>query len=173
MSDLYPLRKLAQQLTERPSDVRMSREEEENRRSCKVKEWATCYVKMVNREINVGSRRPTSFPEWVTLKVLAGGFPSGEAVAILHPNDVDNSFFLTEDGALLLHEMMDTGCFRVELPEHCALMVFAWLLRQGLTSEADAIVQEIGPSRLLDFILTSVILQWIFPRLYPFALPEK
>lgn len=145
MSALYPLGKLARQLEDRPHDARLSRDDHEKTRHRKVDEWKTTLLNMVTGCLNVGSRRPSAYPEWVTLKVLDGGFTTGEPLATLSAEDRPNEYFLSGDGADRLAAMADSGRFRAEMTEHFALMAVVWLVRRGQVSEAEAILRQIRP----------------------------
>jgi hypothetical protein len=106
-----------------------------------------CYLaKMLSGSIDVGARTPIrDAPAWVTLKVLQGGFASGELSAALSPGDEPNEAYLTEEGVQRLSEMLDSGCYRVQHAEHGALPVVIWLIRSGRIDEAAALVAEISP----------------------------
>ncbi|MFI5843091.1 hypothetical protein ACIA8K_25610 [Catenuloplanes sp. NPDC051500] len=102
-----------------------------------------------------GSRTPVKgFPSWVTLDVARGGFATGEASAggPLRPHEVRFgsraaafAHFLTEAGLAELYAMLDSGDYRIDVPEQGALLVVASLLRSGDRAAALEVLEAIGP----------------------------
>lgn len=140
----FLLGQLASQLTTQV-DCRQTRDENDSQRETKANNWIDVFVQILSGDLRVGSRKPTKAPEWVTLKVLPGGFASGELLAALQPGDTPNANFLGLEGARRLGEMLDNGCYRLAVPEHGALLAVVWLLRKGEVAEAKALVGEILP----------------------------
>ena len=91
--------------------------------------------------LNWGSRQAIrDVPVWATPRVLQGGFASGELLAQLQDTDfVANDYYLTPSGLLELSDLLDSGCYRLRVPEHGALLVVVWLLRNGKEEEANTI----------------------------------
>ena len=56
-----------------------------------------------------------------------------------------NGWWLSGPGQARLSAMLDSGCFRVRVPEHAALLVVTWLLRNGHGDEARAVLDELAP----------------------------
>ena len=102
--------------------------------------WQQCH-----NGIAVGTRRPTAYPEWVTLEVAEGGFATGRALALLGEGAVTSADFMANDGVATLEGMLDSGKYRVDQPENAALLVLVWLLRQGRVDDAGALFAEIAP----------------------------
>jgi len=95
--------------------------------------------------VNVGSRKPTRDPVWVTPQVVTGGFATGQAAASLGANE-SNASWLTTEGFFKLSELLDTGAYKISLPEHGVLLCVVWLIRAGRESEAKALLTDVvGP----------------------------
>jgi hypothetical protein len=142
---IFALTQLSHQLFNESVDKRMTVEKNNDLRKTKADQWKQTFSGMISGALSVGSRKPTNAPVWVTLKVLSGGFASGEYMASLQPEDIPNSEFLNIEGASRLGEMLDTGLYRIEVPENGALLVVIWLLRRGCVTEAESIINEISP----------------------------
>ena len=96
--------------------------------------------------MNWGDRQAVAdAPVWATPRVLEGGFVSGELMAQLQDGDVRNEYYLTPEGLDKLDRLLKSKCYRIRVPEHGALLMVAWLLNNGQTEEAHAILKEIGP----------------------------
>ena len=102
--------------------------------------WKTMHGGMA-----VGTRRPTAYPEWVTLEVAEGGFATGRPLAKHAEGEVSSADFVAHGGLETLVEMLDSGRYRLDQPENAALLVIVWLLRQGRSEEATALFGEIAP----------------------------
>lgn len=112
----------------------------------KKSKWASFVKNWINDEIVIGSPRPVKgAPTWVTLEVLSGGIASGTFLAALPKNSTPNEHYLSEKGVLELSEMLETGNYRVQYPEHGALLVIVWLLQQHRVFDAEEILKEITP----------------------------
>jgi len=66
------------------------------------------------------------------------GLRAGDRLAVFR-------YFLTDAGLAELHTMLDTGRYRVAVPEEAALLTIAWLLRAGDRSAALTLLDEIAP----------------------------
>lgn len=116
----------------------------------KVRGWQLVLDGMASGSLLVGSRTPVeSTPAWVTLEVMHGGFASGRylaeqpldddelalvsgptaSVAGSTPREALNLWFLSDSGQQVLLEALGSERYRVDLPEHSALLVVAWLLK--------------------------------------------
>ncbi|MBC7998876.1 MAG: hypothetical protein IAF58_13085 [Leptolyngbya sp.] len=138
----------------------------------KIEQWSQVIAGLLNGTIQVGAREPVSeTPGWVTLEVVHGGFATGSFAANgpLLPHELESLRVLqipidSEDGnaisiarsALNLHfskidetselkKLLDTGCFRVHIPEEGALLVLAWLLNNGERERADKLIETLAP----------------------------
>jgi hypothetical protein len=131
----YPLAQLARQLVGPPDPKRRDR----------TAEWTSVLEGILSGAVQVGSRRPTEAPAWVTLEVLHGGFASGNYLAALEPDARPNSDFLQPEGARELERLLDSGKYRIQVPEHAALLVVVHLLRTGEVEAAERIVDQIAP----------------------------
>ncbi|MCA2217155.1 hypothetical protein [Jidongwangia harbinensis] len=124
--------------------------------------WAAVLRGMLSGTLRIGSRTPVAdLPVWVTPEVVRGGFATGGAAAggAVQPDEgalarrlgvpaERRALFahhLTERGLAELTALLDSGAYRVALPEHAALPVVAWLLRAGDRDGALAVLEEIGP----------------------------
>ncbi|MEJ2579119.1 MAG: hypothetical protein P8Z68_08490 [Kineosporiaceae bacterium] len=122
--------------------------------------WAPTMKRMADGNGVVGSRVPVrGLPAWVTLEVMRGGFATGSAMADV-PLQADEialaqrlgvpaarrlifGYFLTDQGLEELYALLDSGAYRVEIPEDAALLTVAWLVRAG---------DRVGALDLLDAI---------------------
>jgi hypothetical protein len=131
----------------------------------KVQNWFKVLQGMLSGQLQIGSRTPVSgTPGWVTLEVIRGGFATGELLAggSLQSHEQEllarlpavapgaeraalNSFHLSEPGFAELRGMLQSGCYRINLPEEGALLALAWLLEYGHAEQARALLDEIGP----------------------------
>ena len=140
----------------------------------KVEDWVRVFSGMLRGVLNVGSRVPVAgTPAWATLKVVTGGFATGELLADgpLQDHEQDllvrlgrrdaagagddsaararlNAHFLTDEGMRELLDALNRGRYRVALPEEGALLAVAWLLARGGevgAEQARAVLDEIGP----------------------------
>ena len=112
----------------------------------------TAWWSALHGGLAIGSRRPTSYPEWVTLEVAEGGFATGQALAATRyvsggeqAADPTSAAFMAAGGLDTLTEMLASGRYRIQQPENAALPVVAWLLQQGRADEAKALFAELGP----------------------------
>jgi len=119
--------------------------------------------------LTIGTRTPVAgTPAWATLEVRYGGFASGNLLegGILQPHEQAwiqqlhfgkekgqgdgegrselNEFFLMQ-GMAQLRTWLDTGKYRIEVPEEGALLVVAWLVEQNRLDEAKQILSELRP----------------------------
>lgn len=158
---------------------RLDSEKARNQSSDKLADWMRVFEGMVKGDLKIGSRQPTKAPIWATLKVMKGGFSTGELLAggPLQAHEVEllnrivlkgsgtkypsldagsspnkspdrtllNSFYLTETGFDELGQMMRTGKFKINVPEEGALLVVAWLVRNGHGENAQQITDKIAP----------------------------
>eukprot|EP00727_Mastigamoeba_balamuthi_P004543 m51a1_g14087 hypothetical protein (1760) ;mRNA; f:18686-31090 len=109
------------------------------RRAERAGQWTAVLGSMLSGALRVGSRTPTDAPAWATPEVLPGGFASGRLLAELSPSDASNASVDTER----LAEMLETGCYRVALPEHAVLLAVAWLQRSGHAADAQRLVDAV------------------------------
>ncbi len=135
------------------------------RSTAKVAHWGKVLEGIFSGALDVGSRTPVvDAPAWATLKVVTGGFATGELLAEgpLSPHEQAwlnelgpsashspraalNAYFLSEEGLALLGEMLATGAYRVDVPEEGAFLVAAWLLRHGAAEQARTMLEELAP----------------------------
>ena len=118
----------------------------------KATQWVSVLRGMLDGSITVGSRTPVAdTPAWLTLEVVTGGFATGGLIAggplsqfeqeLLGRRSSNrtlpadrkwlNTYFLSEEGMGQLTEQLDSGCYEIAAPEEGALLVVAWLLRNG------------------------------------------
>lgn len=158
----YPLGQLARALLtseEHPdADVRA-------RARDKVRAWTEVFSGMLQGTLTVGSRVPVAeVPAWATLEVTKGGFATGRLLAEgelqphehallsrLHRDGADNAravlnaWYLGEEGLAELRQMLQTGCYRIQVPEEGALLVVAWLLDHDQAERARALLDQLAP----------------------------
>ena len=132
----------------------------------KIDQWNTFFDNLASGQLSVGSRTPlANTPAWVTLEVAHGGFATGrylaespigeDELALLDniSNGIKgqtereklNYYFLTDKGLSKLSSAIETGCYRIDVPEHGALLVVAWLFTNGLEEQALDLVNELSP----------------------------
>ncbi|HEX6909110.1 MAG TPA: hypothetical protein VF142_01870, partial [Longimicrobium sp.] len=112
-----------------------------------------------------GARTPVpDAPAWATLEVVQGGFATGGLLAggPLQPHEAEllarlggetavppraalNQHYLDDAGFTELRRMLETGHYRVEVPEEGALLAVAWLLARGHGDAAMEVLGEIAP----------------------------
>jgi hypothetical protein len=160
----YALGQLARALSTststEPLDVKVR-----ERAAAKAESWTRVLGGMLSGALSVGSRTPVSgLPGWVTLRVLTGGFATGEALAAgpllphelarlgqlkLAPDETAraalNASYLTDSGLAELAALLDSGRYRVEVPEEGALLVLAWLRGHGHAAAAQALLTTLVP----------------------------
>ncbi|MFC3500198.1 hypothetical protein ACFOOK_04350 [Micromonospora krabiensis] len=133
-----------------------------NRAHERFARWAAVLRGMATGRLRIGSRRPVAdLPVWATPRVVRGGFATGEALAggPLRPHEAalaelagvparrDALFdhHLTADGLAGLTTLLESGAYRVDLPEDAALLTVAWLVRAGDREAAAAVLDELRP----------------------------
>ncbi|MBW3556742.1 MAG: hypothetical protein KY454_07365 [Actinobacteria bacterium] len=130
--------------------------------------WEAVLSGMAMGMLDVGSRTPVAnTPAWVTLEVAHGGFATGRYMAegpiadderawlARVPSAVDaadrmrlNTWFLSDEGLQHLGDLLRSGHYSIDVPEHGALLVVAWLVENGQDALALDLVSELYP--LLD-----------------------
>ena len=131
----------------------------------RVARWMQTLQGMITGSLAIGSRTPVeSVPAWATLEVVTGGFATGNLMAeaplqqyerdflarigesaSTHPRLALNVHYLTEEGIGELLGMLESGCYRLGVPEEGALLVIAWLIEQGRSDAARALLDELMP----------------------------
>jgi len=158
----------------RAIETAMTHDDPETRRraSEKALAWEAVIGGIAGGTLNVGSRTPVAdTPAWVTLEVVQGGFATGRFVAagLLTDDERDllarisgrsleeghpvlvtdrqrlNTWFLSDQGLARLAEMLRSGRYEVEIPEHGALLVVAWLMDNGHEAMALNVVATLHP----------------------------
>ncbi|MEV6487558.1 hypothetical protein AB0M20_02795 [Actinoplanes sp. NPDC051633] len=121
----------------------------------RVQRWLQVLQGMKSGTVTIGSRTPMAGrPAWVTPQVVRGGFATGTAAAggPLRPHEAAVAgsrgavfaHYLTNAGQAELRALLDSGDYRLELPEQAALLAVAWLLRAGDRDRALSLLDEIG-----------------------------
>ncbi|MEO3819515.1 hypothetical protein [Plantactinospora sp. B24E8] len=155
----YPLGELARALGTATGHPDPDTRQRAGRR---VRDWVRVLTGMTSGRLRIGSRTPVAgLPAWVTPQVVHGGFATGKALAggPLRPDEVDLArrfhlperradlfaHHLGEAGLAELDALLDSGRYRVEVPEEAALPVLVWLLRAGDEDAALELLREIAP----------------------------
>eukprot|EP01097_Dermamoeba_algensis_P008797 TRINITY_DN5992_c0_g1_i1.p1 TRINITY_DN5992_c0_g1~~TRINITY_DN5992_c0_g1_i1.p1 ORF type:complete len:474 (+),score=109.76 TRINITY_DN5992_c0_g1_i1:49-1422(+) len=151
--------------------IQQEKEKQTEQSQKKLKKWESVVQTWLSGALSVGSRTPIAqTPSWVTLEVMTGGFATGQLLAggdiqehekllyraLVADGDESvevirkklNDFFLSESGLSVLSKLLDTGLYRVQVPEEGALLTICYLLRQEdpeLQEQAGIILQEIQP----------------------------
>jgi hypothetical protein len=127
----------------------------------RARQWLAVLAGTASGELAVGSRIPLrGLPAWVTPQVLRGGFATTTPAAggPLRPHEVALAdrvgvaaqrgalfaWYLSDAGLDELWALLDSGGYRVELPEQAALLAVAWLLRAGDRVRALGLLDEIS-----------------------------
>lgn len=142
----------------------------------RVSRWGNVIAGMRSGTLRLGSRSPVrGLPAWVTPEVVRGGFATGEPAAAGPLSgyeqelareaglpQVRGAIFdhaLTEDGIRRLWAVLDGRGFDIDLPEASALLVVAWLVREGDVDAALRVVRELAPhARTVRFLPASAAL---------------
>ena len=130
----------------------------------RITQWEQVLRGMLTGSISVGARAPIQgVPEWVTLEVLHGGFASGNLLAggPLQPHEIRlleqlnlpldkgraaiNIYYLSEAGHQDLCGMLESGCYRINVPEEGAFLVVVWLLLHGMQEQAQELLESLTP----------------------------
>ncbi|MEM1127418.1 MAG: hypothetical protein AAGI71_12255 [Bacteroidota bacterium] len=158
----FPLGQLARVLAtsqDHPDEATRTRAKD------RVADWLRVFGGMLSGALHIGSRTPVhDAPAWATPRVIKGGFVTGELLAggPLRPHEEAllaalgtteaergratlNAFYVTDEGLDQLMERLQTGQYRVDVPEEGALLAVAWLARNGQADAARAVLREIGP----------------------------
>ena len=135
------------------------------RAEAKALAWEAILSGMSTGTLDVGSRTPVAnTPAWVTLEVAHGGFATGRYVAegplddderrllerLPAPGDTTdrarvNTWFLSDEGLAHLSGLLERGRYAVDVPEHGALLIAAWLIDNGHDALALDLVAELYP----------------------------
>jgi hypothetical protein len=131
----------------------------------RIADWVAVLNGLSSGTLDAGSRTPLAgAPNWVTLKVVTGGFASGElsaggplrtherallgrlpAVPEADARRMLNSYYISDDGLAELQELLQSGRYDVDVPEEGALLIVAWLLQSGHSEEARALIATLSP----------------------------
>jgi hypothetical protein len=135
------------------------------RAQLRISNWVAVFNGILNGTLDIGARTPLSgVPAWATLEVVTGGFATGQLLAggplLEHERDLLagissereagarrwlNGYFLTDKGLGRLEELLQTGLYEMRVPEEGALLVVAWLARNGYAEKARQLLDEISP----------------------------
>src|SRR5687767_4362640 len=128
----------------------------------RVRKWEQVLAGMASGSLRVGSRTPIAgLPAWVTPEVVRGGFATGspaaggalaldevalaERLGVPAARSALFAYFVSDPGQDDLASMLASGTYRVTVPEEAALLVVAWLARNGRAAEALDLVETIMP----------------------------
>jgi len=131
----------------------------------RANDWRSVLAGMLDGSLQIGSRTPVrDTPAWVTLGVAHGGFATGgfAAAGDLQPHEVAalakvdrgsaisdraalNAYYLTDDGRAELCALLESGRYRVMVPEEAGLLANAWLLQQGQQDAAEQLLATLTP----------------------------
>ena len=127
----------------------------------RVRMWNDVLNGILGGALNIGTRKPTMYPVWVTPEIVRGGFSTGKAAAAYPllsieeeeaisdfgaPHSREALFFalLSDEGLSRLRGLLEQRKYKIGLPEEAALLVIAWLYKNGHTKEAERIAKEIS-----------------------------
>lgn len=136
----------------------------------KAKKWQQVIRGIQYRDLEVGSRTPVkNVPGWLTLEVVTGGFATGglsaggellsfenELLQSILPSqselpsaNVDrrlfNFYFISQPGFENLLQQLGTGNYEIEVPEEGALLVLAWLAKNGHVEKSFELLELLAP----------------------------
>ncbi len=136
----------------------------------KCQQWQQIIENLWHGRLNYGSRTPIKdIPNWVTLEVAQGGFATGNLLAggelqefelellkILHADKNTyqnkelarlwlNNYFVSDDGIKCLSNLLKSEKYKVNLPEECALLTVAWVLKNNFIEQAEELLTIISP----------------------------
>lgn len=128
----------------------------------RMSSWLQVVDGIRSGRLRIGSRTPLrGLPAWVTPQVVRGGFATGVAAAGGDLTDAERAFadavgapygraelfaaLLTEDGMRHLWSVLDSGAYRVDVPEAAALLTVAWLVRRGDVGAAVRVLDAVRP----------------------------
>lgn len=132
------------------------------RASLKADAWLRVLAGMATGRVRVGSPTPVrDFPAWLTPEIVRGGFATGSAAAAgpLAADEIELAervgvlatraslfaWFLSDEGLRDLERLLDTGQYKLWLPEHGALLTVAHLLRLGRVGAAESLLRKLEP----------------------------
>jgi hypothetical protein len=133
--------------------------------TARATQWRRVLAGLFSGALRPGSRTPVAdTPAWVTLEVAHGGFATGQfkAAGPLQSHEVEhlrlvdrstgvtdraalNAFFLSDAGRAELRERLQSGCYRVVVPEEAALLATTWLIDHGEAERAEVVLEAISP----------------------------
>jgi hypothetical protein len=130
----------------------------------RAKKFLSVVENMLSGSLDVGQRQPyADTPTWVTPDVVRGGFATGQhaaggewrphEIALAKRLNVEsrsdrtalNGYHLTSDGLQNLSTLLDSGKYRIDVPEEAALLVIRWLLDRQEFGTAAALVESLEP----------------------------
>lgn len=112
----------------------------------KAGRWHAVLDGMARGRLRIGSRTPVAdVPAWATLEVVHGGFATGRLLAERPAGEQPNRWYLGDEGQAELLALLESGRYRVELPEDAALPTVAWLLAHRHHEAALDLVAELWP----------------------------
>ena len=133
--------------------------------SARVQKWQRVITCLLDGSLRLGSRTPLAdVPPWVTLEVVHGGFATGQLAAggPLRLHEVEklgqipkagglrdraalNLYYVGDEGRSELTSMLESGRFRIGVPEEAALLVADWLIGQLEGQRATQLMDTITP----------------------------
>lgn len=130
----------------------------------RVAKWRILQEGIAAGLLQPGSRTPVNgVPAWVTIEVLHGGFATGSLVAeapltpeertlaeelgapIEEERSTLNQHYLSPTGRAELLGALQMGRIVVDVPEHAALVVVAWLLETHQQERALNLIEALAP----------------------------
>jgi len=130
----------------------------------RVRKWQQIFNNILTGSVDYGSRAPLpDTPVWATPEGGTGGFVTGELLAsgAMQEHELDltgadtfadtgtrttlNINHLSESGLALLTRLLESGHYRINVPEEGALLTVAWLTANNQSDSARQLLEAIGP----------------------------
>ena len=129
----------------------------------RVRKWQQVFAAILDGSLEYGSRAPiANVPVWATPEVVTGGFVTGNLLAagplqaheqsrlgddhsVTTPRTALNAGYLSEAGLAELAQMLQSGHYRINVPEEGALLVIAWLSANDGVDAARQLLTELAP----------------------------
>lgn len=135
------------------------------RATARIARWQQVLAHVLEGTADYGSRTPfAEIPAWATPEVVTGGFATGRLLAGGELSEYErelaasipgirtgherldlNAWHLGDAGIRMLQARLESGDYRIDVPEEAALPVAVWLLQQQRHEQARTLIETIAP----------------------------